>query len=146
MLGPAPDAPLQLTVQLADGFARDHRAPLGTFTVTNTSDRPVSGSTGPAAWVWICRGGTVVTEPGAMPAVAVQVELPPGESVAWDLHSVLRQCDTAPTDPMHPPGMPSRSDAPLSPGRYEVYISWDLRTHDGAEIVLYAGPVGIDVR
>lgn len=146
MLGPAPDAPLELTLRLADGYARDHRGPIGTFTVTNTGDRPVRGMSGPAAWLWIVRDSVTVTEPGAMPAVNVPVDLVPGESFTSDLHSVLRQCDATPTDPALMPGMPYPWDPPLAPGRYEAYVHWDLRPHGGAEIVLYAGPVGFDVR
>ncbi|TDD71535.1 hypothetical protein E1262_05105 [Jiangella aurantiaca] len=146
MLGPAPDAPLELTVRLADSYARNHSGPLGTFTVTNISDRQVRGMSGPASWVWVSRDGVTVTGPGAMPAVNVPVELAPGESFTSDLHSVLRQCDATPADPAQVPGMPYPWDPPLAPGRYEVYVTWDLRGHDGVEIVLYAGPIGIDVR
>ncbi len=146
MLGPAPDAALELTVRLADHYARDHRGPLGTFTVTNTGDRRITGMSGPAATVWIARDGVVVTEPGAMPAVNVTVDLAPGESLTSELHSALRQCDPAPSDPAHVPGMPYPDDEPLAPGRHQVYVRWDLRPHDGPEIALYAGPVGIDLR
>lgn len=146
MLVPAPALPLTLTVRLADGYARDHRGPLGTFTVMNTGDRRIIGMSGPAAWVWIARDGVVVTEPGAMPAVNVRVDLAPGESLTANLHSVLRQCDATPTDPALVPGMPSPWDEPLAPGRYEVYVRWDLRPDDGDEIALYAGPAPIDLR
>lgn len=134
MLGPAPDVPLALTVRLVAGYARDHRGPLGTFTVMNAGDRRITGMSGPAAWVWIARGGVVVTEPGAMPAVNVRVDLAPGESLSADLHSVLRQCDSA------------AADVALAPGRYEVYVRWDLRPDDGDEIALYACPAAIDLR
>ncbi len=146
MLGPAPGAPLELTVRLAESYARDHHGPIGTFTVTNTSDRPIPGMSGPAAWVWIARDGLTVTEPGAMPAVNVPVDLAPGESVTSNLHSVLRQCTPTPADSTHVSGMPYDSDQPLAPGRYDVYVRWDLRGHDDGEIALYAGPVGIDVQ
>ncbi|MBB5790892.1 hypothetical protein [Jiangella mangrovi] len=130
MLGPAPGAPLELTVRVPDGVDRDHRGPIGTFTVANPGDRTVEGRSGPAAWAWVARDGVVVSEPGAMPAVAVPVELAPGQSFTSDLYSLL----------------PDGGAEALPPGRYEVYVRWDLRDHDGTEIALYAGPTGFELR
>lgn len=149
-LGPAPDAPLELTVDLHDPELRSVLYDLGTATVTNISDEVISGS--------LDGGHTSITNddgewvlpvswddgPRALPGY--NVELRPGESHSFDLVVPLTQCDLVlDTQPGPPYG-----NEPLRPGRYELYVTWTMRefvvgNSAGNPITLYSGPIAFDL-
>lgn len=133
--GPAPETPLEMTVELDSSvdLDRDWAEPIGTATVTNVSEQPFSGATGRSVDTFVVQDGSVVTEPGPQQASLHGVMLAQGQSVTYRVHSFLRQCTPGDvTQPQH---------ERLEPGTYQVYVELEFV---GA-FTLYSGPLEIEV-
>lgn len=132
--GPAPDSPLQMTVDLDDSVDPDDSdEPIGTATITNVSEQPFTGATGRFPETLVAHDGSVVTEPGPQQASLHGVMLAQGQSVTYPVHSFLRQCTPGDvTQPQH---------EPLEPGTYQVYV--ELEFVDA--FTLYSGPIDVEV-
>ncbi|WP_147375508.1 hypothetical protein [Jiangella rhizosphaerae] len=134
-LGPAPEAPLEMTVDLDDSvdLGRDWAEPIGTATVTNVSEEPFTGATGRFPETFVAHDGSVVTEPAPQQASLHGVVLAQGQSVTYPVHSFLRMCTPGDvTQPHH---------EPLEPGTYQVYV--ELEFVDA--FTLYSGPIDLVV-
>ncbi|SEE91911.1 hypothetical protein [Jiangella alba] len=132
--GPAPDSPLRMTVELDDSVDPDDwDEPIGTATITNVSEEPFTGATGPGPDTYVVRDDSVVTEPGPQQASLHGVMLAQGQSVIYPVHSFLRRC--TPGDVTQP------QDEPLEPGTYQVYVA--LQFVDA--FTLYSGPIEVEV-
>ena len=96
----------------------------GTVTATATGE-PVSGVASPEADVYVTRSGEVVATPLPKDLLGVAIDLAPGDSREFAASGSLRHC---------------RTDAPLPPGRYEVYAVVGVEG-----VVSSGGPWPIDV-
>ncbi|MBB5790894.1 hypothetical protein [Jiangella mangrovi] len=152
-LGRAPDAPLELTVDLHEPTKRGLYDTIGTATITNVSDEVVIG-TPDIASPSITRDGVTVQEQNDLRALigVDPIELQPGESLTDDLSPFLTQCDPAPIDPGYLPGAPYPEPVNdrLPPGSYELYVTWTMResvpgNSAGNPITLYSGPIAFDL-
>lgn len=133
--GPAPETPLEMTVDLDDSVAldRDWAQPIGTATITNVSEQPFSGATGRFPAAFVVRDESVVTETGPQQTSLHGLQLAQGQSVTFPVHSFLRQCTPAVvTQPQH---------EPLEPGTYQVYVEFEFVD----DFTLYSGPIDIVV-
>lgn len=93
-----------------------------TLTVTNASEARITGSSAVRPFLALASEGAIVWHTaGGMDAVAVPLDLSPGESLRYETHLELRVCDGPAGDAPFP------DDLPLAPaGTYEVVAALDV--------------------
>lgn len=93
-----------------------------TLTVTNVSEARITGTSAMRPFLALASEGAIVWHTaGGMDAVAVPLDLSPGESLRYESHLELRVCDGPAGDAPFP------NDLPLAPpGTYEVVAALDV--------------------
>ncbi len=130
------DGGLVLTADFPGGRAGSASVD-GTVTLTNNGTTRVVGTTAASPAVTLSRDGIVMWHSnGPMVAMAVQVDLAPGESLAYPASFMPVSCG------IEDDGAESfRTDLPAVPaGRYDVSAAIDLTVADGTP-VLVTGPL-----
>jgi hypothetical protein len=130
------DTGLILTAAFPDGAAGSERVD-GTVTLTNGGTSRVVGTTAATPAVTLSRDGLVLWHSnGPTIAMAMQVDLDPGESLTYESSFVPVECG------VEDDGLPSfRDGLPAVPaGAYQVSAAIDLIVADGTP-VLVTGPL-----
>ncbi|TDD71537.1 hypothetical protein E1262_05115 [Jiangella aurantiaca] len=110
---------------------------LAVTTVTNVSATRIQGTTGLGPTMWVTRDGETVTAAAFVPEGAHLVDLEPGESMTFDTTNHIGWCGPTLTSGL--------GEVATAPGSYQLWFTWRMTTLDGEEIVLYEGPVDVEV-